>query len=450
MVPVTAPQRVAWFSPMPPSASGIAAYSAELVPALRTRGIAVDVFAEPPDCEWPGAVHARDFVWMHRRRPYDLVVYQLGNARCHDFMWGYLFRYPGLVVLHDAQVHQARARQLLQRWHPRRDDYEAEFRANHPDAPPDLAQLFAAGFGGSLYTHWPFVRLVLRSARLGAVHSPALAARLAATHGVAVDVVPMGVPDPLGPAPALDAAAVRARYGVPADAFLLGAVGGLTPEKRLPQLLAAMQALGALPMHLLAVGAPAAHYDLLADAAARGLADRVHVTGFVPDAELGAHLAALDTCACLRWPSNGETSASWWRAMAAGRPTIVTDLPHQAEIPVRDARTWQPVSGAAPPVAAAVRILDEHRGLVTALQILGTDPSVRRAMGAAARSYWAAHHTLESMADAYVPVLTRAAARPAPHLSRPLHLDETGDERARALLAPFDVPLPASVAGDRA
>jgi hypothetical protein len=26
-------------------------------------------------------------VWRHRRDPYDLVVYQLGNAPCHDYMW---------------------------------------------------------------------------------------------------------------------------------------------------------------------------------------------------------------------------------------------------------------------------------------------------------------------------------------------------------------------------
>ena len=43
------------------------------------------------------------------------IVYQLGNSASHDFMWAYLFRYPGLLVLHDAQVHQARALWLLQR-----------------------------------------------------------------------------------------------------------------------------------------------------------------------------------------------------------------------------------------------------------------------------------------------------------------------------------------------
>ena len=40
--------------------------------------------------------------------------------------------------------------------------------------------------------------------------------------------------------------------------------------------------------------------------------------------------AAADICACLRWPTNRETSASWLRCLAAGRPTIVTDLAHLA------------------------------------------------------------------------------------------------------------------------
>jgi len=60
------------------------------------------------------AVNVVDFLWKARRDPYDLVVYQLGNAPCHDYMWGYLAAFPGLVVLHDARLHQARARALLQ------------------------------------------------------------------------------------------------------------------------------------------------------------------------------------------------------------------------------------------------------------------------------------------------------------------------------------------------
>ena len=49
-------------------------------------------------------------------------------------MWAYLTRYPGLVVLHDAQLHQSRAHALIARG--RADDLRAELRFGHPDTPP--------------------------------------------------------------------------------------------------------------------------------------------------------------------------------------------------------------------------------------------------------------------------------------------------------------------------
>src|SRR6266487_3015273 len=95
--------RLAWFSPLPPARSGVASYTAELVPLLQHE-LAIDCFPES---------RAHDFIWQHRRAPYDLVVYQLGNAPFHDYMWPYLVAYPGLVVLHDPRLHHARARLLL-------------------------------------------------------------------------------------------------------------------------------------------------------------------------------------------------------------------------------------------------------------------------------------------------------------------------------------------------
>ena len=106
------------------SRSGIAAYSAEILPVLQ----------QSFEMDWYGEADAHDFVWKHQRQPYDLTVYHLGNARCHDYMWAYLVRYPGLLVLHDARLHHARARHLLAE--KRADDYRREFQFDHPDAPP--------------------------------------------------------------------------------------------------------------------------------------------------------------------------------------------------------------------------------------------------------------------------------------------------------------------------
>ena len=158
-----------------------------------------------------------------------------------------------------------------------------------------------------------------------------------------------------------------------------------------------------------------------------------------------AHLHhRADVCCCLRWPTNGETSASWLRAVAAGRPTIVTDLAHQRELPVLDPRGWRATGP--DPIAVAVPILEEGTGLLTALAELLRNPDRRTRLGVAARSYWHAHHTLDHMADAYLAAIAAAMARPAPRPPLPLHLRDSGGERLTALLAPFGVEVPAGVA----
>lgn len=455
--------RIAWFSPLPPDPSGIAAYSAEIVPMLASSVGAIDLYIKtawpPTDLDAEEARHvdrvrevrdrfahqpavpasaihsAHDFVWRHRRQPYDLIVYQLGNSSAHDYMWAYLFRYPGLLVLHDAQVHQARALWLLRRLEPRLEDYLAELAANHPDAPGELGQLFAAGLGGDLYRLWPMVSLPIRASRLTVVHNAHLAERLRREHpGAPIQHIAMGVGSDPAP-PDLDAVtAIRRRYGIPAEAVVIGAFGGITPEKRIPQLLEATAGLPSL--RILLVGPRAAHYDVDADIRRLGLEPRAHVAGYVPDAELGVHLAAADLCWCLRWPSNGETSASWLRCLAAGRPTLVTALAQLRDVPALtvNAGGVAPVSTSVNAVGIAIDPADEARDIPLALAALAGDPALRQTLGANARARWARLHTLPRMAEGYRHAIDAAARRPAPLAALPAHLLDDGTGTARQIL----------------
>lgn len=429
--------RLAWFSPMPPSTSGIAAYSAELLSALRERGHFIDVFHER---------NAHDFVWKHRREPYRLTVYQMGNARCHDFMWGYLFRYPGMVVLHDAQLHQARALHLTARWRPRRADYMAEFQANHPEASADVALLIAAGLGGTLFTHWPMTRLIIEHSRLVVVHNRYLAQQLAERHeGRPIRAIEMGVPDPTATPLQLTSAHIRSQHAIPPDAVIVAAIGGLTPEKRLGEIVRAVAALAqARPqIYLLVVGARADHYDVVEEARTWGLSDRVRTAGFVADEELPAYLAAADVCACLRWPTNRETSASWLRCLAASKPTLITDLAHQCDVPVLDPRGWRVLDARHPardPVAVAIDLLDEQHSLQLALERLAVDARLREMLGRSARRWWESHHRLDTMVDAYETLLEDAAAIPPPEgRALPAHLRDDGSGRLREILEALGV-----------
>ena len=420
--------RVAWFSPLPPDPSGIAAYSADLLPLLEgPDGWAIDRFVDRPAAPGGSNVfNAHDFVWKQQRAPYDLIVYQLGNARWHDYMWAYLTAYPGLVVLHDTRLHQARARHLLNQ--ERQDDYRREFRYDHPDAPPGIEEYAVEGLGGSIYYFWSMLPVVLRSARLVAVHNARVAGELREQHpDVRVDTIRMGVPAclPAG-GPATDTRArLRRELEVPAEATLFVAFGHVTAEKRVEPIIRALDALVArgTDVHLVLVGEVHGFAPLQALVESRGLSGRVHVTGYVPDERVADYFAAADACLCLRWPSAGETSASWLRALAAARPTVVTALAHLADVPTLDATTWRRSHPARDPVAVSIDLLDEDEALLTAMSRLAASPELRNDLARAGHAYWSGEHSLALMADDYRRVMREAAARPAPRRgsARALH-----------------------------
>lgn len=428
--------RLAWFSPMPPVRTGVAIYSAEIVAALRD-DYEVDVFT---DYRSPGCRPAHDFIWEHQQRPYDLQVYQLGNSSFHDYIWPYVFRYPGLTVLHDAHLHHARAAQLLRV--KRTDDYRAEFAANHPEVPVEMAELAVAGFDSYLYYMWPLRRLVVQASRTTAVHAKLMADDLRDECPEAtVATIRLAHGEPVNDDRVRRArASIRERYGLAEGAVVFGVFGALTPEKRIPQVLDAFTDVRpfAPAARLMLAGPPAAHYDVAADIERRNLDASVVQTGYLPDDELTDHLAACDVSLNLRWPTAREVSGPWVRALAAGRPTIVIDLAHTADLPALDPRTWT-VSHASQPVAVAIDILDEAHSLRLAMRRLATDAELRAQLGAAAAAHWRREHSMERMVDDYRAVIQRAMASPAGARSGdlPAHLTDRGDRRLEALLHPF-------------
>ena len=458
--------RLAWFSPMPPIPSGIAACSAELVGELRQRHH-IDVYVDTaPLARAPGTTSAHDFVWRHRVNPYDLTVYQVGNSSHHDYLWPYLFRYPGLTILHDAHLHHARAAQLLRT--TRAADYRTEFAANHPGVHPDLAELAIAGFDNHLYYSWPMTRLLVEASRLTAVHAHPIARELKTElPHAAITSIRLAHGTPISEElVASSRERVRDTYGLGADDIVFGVFGGLTPEKRIPSILEAFAAI--LPYaptaRLLLAGAAARHYDVAADVRDRGLASRVTLTGYVDtDEALTECIAACDVSLNLRWPTAREMSGPWLRALAAGRPTITIDLAHLVQVPSLDPRTWQVQSIASrdsrlaarpdpsnreprtanrstiEPVCVAIDILDEHHSLRLAMRRLATDPELRGSLGAAGRKYWQREHSMPRMLEDYERILADAAARPSPRVTLPQHLVTNGDRLLQQVLGEFSV-----------
>ena len=272
------PMRLAWFTPWPPQPTGVAGRSEDVTRELARRDHAIDVFVDASEIlvsgRWPdtppapGEVRvqsAHDFIWRHGRDPYDLVVYQIGNSTLHEFIWPYLFRWPGLVVLHDARLHHARGRALLRRG--KRKAYRAEFRFNHPDA-GEGAEIGVRGFSGVYYYQWPMVRAVVESARLVATHARGTQMQLAETFpGRTIAHIALGMGRRELDVATSRRAEIRAAWGLAPGAVAFGIFGGLTPEKRIDVILRAFAAARVrLPHARLVLGGTAsADLDLDAD-----------------------------------------------------------------------------------------------------------------------------------------------------------------------------------------
>ena len=134
-----------------------------------------------------------------------------------------------------------------------------------------------------------------------------------------------------------DGPAFRARLRIPSDAFVVGHLGRLAPEKNLDFLAAAVAAfVGRHPhAHFLVVGTGPSESAMREAFARAGLPERLHVAGILQRQDLADALHAMDVFA---FASTSETQGMvLTEAMAAGLPVVALDAPGVREV-VGDAR----------------------------------------------------------------------------------------------------------------
>ncbi len=132
-----------------------------------------------------------------------------------------------------------------------------------------------------------------------------------------------------------DGQALRRRLGIPADAFVVGHVGRLAPEKNLDFLARAVRDFLVQDehRHFLVAGAGESREQLRELFRAAGLAGRYHELGILTARDLTDAYAAMDVFA---FASLTETQGMvLTEAMAVGLPAVAVDAPGAREV-VRD------------------------------------------------------------------------------------------------------------------
>jgi len=180
-----------------------------------------------------------------------------------------------------------------------------------------------------------------------------------------------------------DPQAIRARYGIPADAVLLTTFGLLNQSKGIETAIDALALLrhGGMDVHLLLIGAGAGVNDptnratasaIEAQSEAMGMDAFVHRTGLLPAGAVADVLAASDVCLLPYRDGASPRRGSLLAALAQGVP-VVTTTPapgvYDGLPPFRDGEAaWCVSPGDARAVADAVRAIRDDDGLAARLR----------------------------------------------------------------------------------
>jgi glycosyltransferase involved in cell wall biosynthesis len=332
--------RIAWFSPMPPLASGIGEYSLQLLPFVAEEAEVTVVSPAPGAFRKihtpPGIGWTTPQKWMSRPQTDDAAVYHLGNNAFHRYCYEAALRRPGVSVFHDLVLHHMLADVLVENGHDW-ERYEEVLRDEHGEDGVRLAQLrrrhIASDFEKFMF---PLFGHVAKRSRAVVVHSEEMRDRmLAEVPDVPISVIPHFAPPRPDELATMTRESARRVLHIPQDAPVVGFLGYVTLPKQPEAVIDGFAALARQrpDAQLMLVGQDHTNGRLGTWTDRPELRGKVRVTGFVDLIEFYRYLLAVDVVVNLRYPTVVESSGTNARALAEGRPLVVSNVGAFAELP---------------------------------------------------------------------------------------------------------------------
>lgn len=405
--------KLAYVSPLPPAHSGIADYSAELLPELAVY-YDIEVITAQPEVsdQWIKAcLPIRSVEWFVKHaRGYDRVIYHFGNSAYHVHMFELLERFPGLVVLHDFFLSGIQEHREIYNLAP--NAWTRALYGSHGYAA--VRERFHARDRTGVVFKYPCNFDVLRQAVGVIVHS-AYSVRLASKwygnelgHDWSV-ILHLRIP-----ARDIDKRKARKDLGLGPDDFIICSFGLLGPAKQNHRLIHAwLNCSLAKDPHckLIFVGENdnGDYSRRIIDAIRQSnMGDRIRITGWADTAAFQNYLGAADLAVQLRTLSRGETSGTVIDCMNHGLATIVNANGSNAELP-QDA-VW------------ILRDEFEDSELINSMETLRHDDNRRRTLGARAREEILTHHAPRICALQYAQAIESSYA--SGRMNRRILIDE--------------------------
>jgi glycosyltransferase involved in cell wall biosynthesis len=383
--------KLAYVSPLPPTRSGIADYSMELLPEL-AQLYDIVVIVDQKNVSDPWIVEncrIRSPLWFaEHAEEFARVVYHFGNSAFHQHMFKLLESIPGVVVLHDffhsgVLAHMEAEGSCPGIWP------QALYHSHGYEA---LGKYYTSRDRDDLIYAYPCSLAVIQQAIGLIVHSEHSCRLVSRWYGG--DLADWEVIPHLRHLPESDdrqAARQALRFGP--DDFVVCSFGMLAPTKLNHRLLRAwtQSRLGKNKQcYLLFVGENhQGDYGrrILAEIRRSQSGDNVRITGWVDRETFQLYLAAADLGVQLRTLSRGETSGTVLDCMCHGLATIVNANGSLADLDGQG--LWK----------LSDQFADAQ--LVEALERLWEDGDCRRTMGERARAIIRSRHAPGACAAGY-------------------------------------------------
>jgi len=390
VVPLKKKPKLAFVSPLPPERTGIADYSAELLPVLSVfYDIEVIVAQSKVDDVWISQhVGIRNVEWFRAHAAeFDRVLYHIGNSPYHRHMLPLMEEIPGTVVLHD--FYMSGLLSWLELNGGGADVWALSLYESHGyhsvqqcyKDPEETKRIYPA--------NWK----ILRNANGVIVHSDYSRQLACQFYGSKVSIDWQVLPLLRKPVTKVNKKSARRQLDIGPEDFVVCSFGFLDYSKNNHRLLNAWlkSALaGDKCCKLIFVGENhGGDYGISIQQIIRESSSEssVHITGFADPETFKNYLAAADLAVQLRTNSRGETSAAVLDCMNHGLPVIVNANGSMGELDPK-----------------AVWMLPDEFGdgeLIGALEILWRDPRKRHTLGSHARQIIQDIHSPKECARLY-------------------------------------------------
>ncbi|MEH1867767.1 MAG: glycosyltransferase [Nostoc sp.] len=405
--------QIAFFSPFPPAKSGIADYSQDLLPSLG-KHINLDLYHDDsylPDINIGNNLFSHSkFEERLKSKGYEGIIYQIGNSSYHSYMYSHLMRYSGISVLHDYYLGglinymEARCPELGIKFSKELEHCYGKDRAvkilnllktKDLDINEKLSEvglyvnrrIFTRSLGVILHSKWAYNCAIeeFTNDNSHIVHIPQIVPKYVVKEKSLRDQCK--------------------QLGLPDNKLIISTFGFINKTKRPLQIIYAFKKYLITQPNAYLVFVGGTDYlgtiNIENEIKKLSLQDQVKVTGYVNMPDFYRYIEVSDICLNLRFPFNGESSASLLRILSVGKPTIVTDIGSFSDFP-NDVVFKIPYLGQS----------DEVEEILKSLILLTQNSDYRKTLSENAYKYIAQEHSPDKCANLYAEFIQQILSSP--------------------------------------